>query len=99
VVSHIPGEPGYSPHWGANLVQTAPGIIVEVIAASRFASDHFPEALFDDVEDILAAEEAGLVTIEELGPVLCPIVAEPAAEAPGNNDASEEFSRPWPLTF
>ncbi len=73
---------------------------VEDIANSEFASEHFPEALFDDVEDILGAEEAGLVTITHLGVVvLCPIISEQGAEAPGNNELSEDFPRPWPDTF
>jgi hypothetical protein len=99
VVLHIPGEPGYSPHWNVNLVHTAEGIVLADILASPYASDRFPEALFDDAEDISAAEDAGLVTIEHPGVVvLCPIISEQGAEAPGNNEAPEDFL-PWPDTF
>ena len=100
VVEFIPGETGYSPHWNANLVNTAEGVTVADIVASPYSSEHYPEALFDDVEDILGAEEAGLVTITELGVVvLCPIISEEGAEAPGNNALSEDFPRPWPDNF
>jgi hypothetical protein len=99
VVLHIPGEPGYSPHWNVNVVHTAPGRTLDDILASRFVSGHYPEALFDDVEDILGAEEAGLVTIDHPGVVvLCPIISEEGADAPGNNQASEDFP-PFPQTF
>ena len=58
------------------------------------------QALFDDVEDILGAEAAGLVTVTRLGVVvLCPIISEQGAEAPGNNELSEDFPRPWPVTL
>jgi hypothetical protein len=100
VVLHIPGEPSYSPHWNVNLVNTAEGFTVADIVASPYVSEHYPEALFDDVEDILDAEAAGLVTIERPGVVvLCPIISERGAEAPGNNELSEDFPRPWPETF
>lgn len=96
VVEFIPGEPGYSPHWNVNLVNTAQGVTVADILASGFASDHYPEALFDDVEDILDAEAADLVTIFKPGVVvLCPIVSEKAADAPGNSPLSEDFP-PFP---
>ena len=99
VVEFIPGETGYSPHWNANLVNTAEGVTVADIVASPYVSQHYPEALFDDVEDILGAEEAGLVTITDLGVVvLCPIISEEGAEAPGNNPLPEEFP-PFPETF
>jgi len=99
VVEFIPGEPGYSPHWNANLVNTAPGVTVADILASPYASEHYPEALFDDVEDILGAEAAGLVTIIKLGVVvLCPVISEEGAEAPGNMPLSEDFP-PFPETF
>lgn len=99
VVEFIPGESGYSPHWNVNVVHTAEGVTVADIAASPFVSDHYPEALFDDVEDILAAEEAGLVTIEQPGlVVLCPVISEEGAEAPGNNALPEVFD-PFPETF
>lgn len=99
VAEFIPGEPGYSPHWNVNLVQTAPGVTLADILASPYVSAHYPEALFDDAEDILDAEAAGLVTIDQPGVVvLCPIIPERAAEAPGNTELSEEFP-PFPDTF
>jgi hypothetical protein len=100
VVEFIPGERGYTPHWNAHLVNTAEGVTVADIVASSYSSDRYPEALFDDVQDIRDAEEAGLVTITKLGVVvLCPIISEQAADAPGNTPASEDFPRPWPDTF
>jgi|GEM_PF-809687 len=100
VVEFVPGEAGYSPHWNANLVNTAEGKTVADIVASPYVSDHFPEALFDDVADIRDARDAGLVTNSELGVVvLCPIISEEAAEAPGNTQLSENFPRPWPDEF
>ncbi len=99
VAEFIPGEAGYTPHWNVNVVHTAEGVTVDDILASGFASDHYPEALFDDVEDILAAEAAGLVTIETPGVVvLCPIISEEGAEAPGNTPLSEDFPA-FPATF
>ena len=99
VVEFIPGESGYSPHWNANLVHTAEGVTVADIVASPYVSDHYPEALFDDVEDILGAEEAGLVTVTHLGVVvLCPVISESGADAPGNFPLSEDFP-PFPDTF
>jgi len=100
VVEFIPGEAGYSPHWNAHLVNTAPGVTVAAILADgRFVSAHYPEALFDDVEDILGAEEAGLITVTRLGVVvLCPVISDQGAEAPGNIPLSEEFD-PFPETF
>jgi hypothetical protein len=100
VVEFIPGEAGYSPHWNVNVVHTAEGVTVADIVASPYASAHFPEALFDDAEAILDAEAAGLVTIERPGVVvLCPVISEQGAEAPGNFEISEDFPRPWPDTF
>ena len=100
VAEFIPGEPGYSPHWNVNVVNTASGMTVANILASGYASEHYPETLFDDVADILDAESAGLVTINTPGlVVLCPIISEMGAEAPGNNELSEDFPRPWPETF
>ena len=100
VVEFIPGEAGYSPHWNANLVNTAPGKTVADIVASPYVSEYYPEALFDDVEDILSAEAAGLVTVTRLGVVvLCPIISEKGAEAPGHTELPEDFPRPWPETF
>jgi hypothetical protein len=88
VVLFIPGEPSYSPHWNANLVQTTYGTTVQDILdydGGSLVSTQWPEALFDDTEDLLAAEAAGLVTINRLGVVvLCPVVNEEGAEAPGN---------------
>lgn len=101
VVEHIPGEPGYSPHWNVNLVHTAPGVTLGDILASPYVSEHFDEegVLFDDVEDILGAEAAGLITIDHPGVVvLCPIISEQGAEAPGHIELSEDFP-PFPDTF
>jgi hypothetical protein len=100
VAEFIPGEPGYSPHWNVNIVNTAPGkTLSDDILASPYVSSHYPEALFDDVEDILEAEEAGLVTIMKPGVVvLCPIISEQGAEAPGNTELPEDFP-PFPETF
>lgn len=99
VVEFIPGEQGYSPHWNAHLVNTAEGVTVADIVASPYVSGHYPEALFDDVADILAAEDASLVTVTQLGVVvLCPIISEQGADAPGHMQASEMFP-PFPETF
>jgi hypothetical protein len=99
VAEFIPGEAGYTPHWNVNKVHTAPGVTLSDILASPFASAHYPEALFDDVEDILGAEDAGLITIEHPGVVvLCPIISEQGAEAPGNTELSEDFP-PFPDEF
>ena len=92
VAEFIPGEAGYTPHWNVNIVHTAEGVTLADILASDFASEHYPEALFDDVADILAAEDAGLVFIDTPGVVvLCPVISEQGAEAPGNTELSEEF--------
>src|SRR5210317_2285752 len=48
VAEFIPGEPGYTPHWNVNVVNTAPGVTLADILASGYASAHYPEALFDD---------------------------------------------------
>lgn len=99
VAEFIPGEPGYSPHWNINLVHTASGKTLADIVGSPYVSAHYPEALFDDAADVLAAEAAGLVTVESLGVVvLCPIISEEGAEAPGNTELSEDFP-PFPSTF
>ena len=101
VAEFIPGEAGYSPHWNVNVVHTATGVTLDDILASAFVSEHFGEegVLFDDVEDILGAETAGLVTIDHPGVVvLCPIVSEKSADAPGNTPLSEDFP-PFPQTF
>ena len=50
VAEFIPGEPGYSPHWNVNVVHTAEGVTLADILASPYVSSHYPEALFDDVE-------------------------------------------------
>ena len=99
VAEFIPGERGYSPHWNVNKVHTAGGVTTADIVASPYVSSHYPEALFDDVEDILDAQAAGLVTIEHPGVVvLCPVISEKGAEAPGNTELSEDFPA-FPATF
>lgn len=99
VVLFVPGEPGYSPHWNVNVVHTAEGVTLADILASPYASARYPEALFDDAEDIMDAEAAGLVTIDHPGVVvLCPVISEQGADAPGNNALSEDFL-PFPDTF
>ena len=99
VAEFVPGEAGYTPHWFVNVVHTAEGVTLDDVLASGFASEHYPEALFDDVGDILAAEAGGLVTIEQPGlVVLCPVISEQGAEAPGNVELPEEFP-PFPGTF
>ena len=99
VAQFIPGEPGYSPHWNVNVVNTASGKTLADILASPYASDHYPEALFDDVTDIAGAAAAGLVTIVHPGVVvLCPIISEQGADAPGNIPLSEDFP-PFPDVF
>ena len=99
VAEFIPGEAGYTPHWNVNVVHTAPGKTLDDILASPYASAHYPEALFDDVGDIRAAAAAGLITIDTPGVVvLCPIVSEAAADAPGNTALSEDFPA-FPGTF
>jgi hypothetical protein len=99
VALHIPGEAGYTPHWNVNVVHTAEGVTLADILASPYASAHYPEALFDDAEDILGAETAGLVTIAQPGVVvLCPVISEAGAEAPGHTELSEEFP-PFPDMF
>ena len=99
VALHIPGEPGYSPHWNVNVVHTAAGVTLSDILDSPYVSGRYPEALFDDAEDILKAWADGLVTIEKPGVVvLCPIISEQGAEAPGNNLLPEDFP-PFPDTF
>jgi hypothetical protein len=99
VAEFIPGEAGYSPHWNVNVVHTASGKSLKDILASSYVSEHYPEALFDDVADILAARDAGLITIDRPGVVvLCPVISEEGAEAPGNTQLSEEFP-PFPQTF
>ena len=99
VAEFIPGEMGYSPHWNVNVVHTAPGKTLADILASPYVSAHYPEALFDDVEDILDAQAEGLITIDHPGVVvLCPIISEKGAEAPGNTELPEEFPS-FPETF
>lgn len=101
VAEFIPGEAGYSPHWNVNVVHTAEGKTLADILASPYVSEHYwsEPVLFDDVEDILAAEAAGLVTIEKPGVVvLCPVISEEGAEAPGNTELSEDFPT-FPDTF
>ena len=99
VAQFIPGEPGYTPHWNVNVVHTAAGKTLQDILLSPFASDHYPEALFDDVEDIMGAWAAGLIEIDHPGVVvLCPVISEQGAGAPGQTELSEEFP-PFPDTF
>jgi len=99
VAEFIPGEPGYSPHWNVNVVHTAEGVTLDDIVNSPYVSVHYPEALFDDVEDILDALDAGLVEIVHPGVVvLCPIISEKGAEAPGHTQLSEDFPA-FPDTF
>jgi len=101
VAEFIPGEAGYTPHWNVNVVHTAPGKILNDILASPYASERFAQegVLFDDAEDILGAQAAGLVVIDHPGVVvLCPIISEEAAEAPGNTLLSEDFP-PFPQMF
>jgi len=99
VAEFIPGEPGYSPHWNVNVVHTAAGVTLDDILSSSYVSEHYPEALFDDVEDILSAQAEGLVTIVKPGVVvLCPVISEQGAEAPGNTELSEDFPM-FPETF
>jgi hypothetical protein len=100
VAEFIPGEAGYTPHWNVNVVHTAEGVTLADILASPYASAHYPEALFDDAEDILDAQDAGLVTLEHPGlVVLCPIISEQGAEAPGNVELPEDEFDPFPDTF
>jgi len=99
VALFIPGEAGYSPHWNVNVVHTAQGVLLDDILDSPFSSEHYPEALFDDAVDILAAQEAGLITIDHPGVVvLCPIISKKGAEAPGNTELTEDLP-PFPDTF
>lgn len=99
VVLHIPGEAGYTPHWNVNIVHTADGVTVQDIVNAGLASSNFVpggtdnNVLFDNVDDILEAEDIGLVTITKPGVVvLCPIISEEGAEAPGNVLKSESFT-------
>jgi hypothetical protein len=94
VVEFIPGEAGYSPHWNVNLVQTVGGATVGDILDAGLLSEHYAEegVIFDDVEDIWEAVHLGLVTVARPGVVvLCPVVAEQSADAPGNTEAPEDF--------
>ncbi len=100
VALFIPGEPGYSPHWNVNVVHTLPGVTVQDIIDAGLASEHFDDepVLFDDAEDIFAAEDMGLVELLRPGVVvLCPIISEEGAEAPGNTELPEEFPNPFVL--
>ncbi len=101
VALFIPGEPGYSVHWNVNVVHTAEGVTADDIINSPFVSTHREDegVLFDDVEDILGAQEAGLVTIDRPGIVVnCPVISEEGAEAPGHRPLSEDFP-PIPNIF
>jgi len=101
VVEFIPGEPGYSPHWNVYFVHSAEGVTVQDILDSGYASSHFDSegVLFDDVRDLRAALQAGLVIFERPGVVVhCPIISEKGAEAPGNTELPEVFE-PFGETF
>lgn len=101
VVEFIPGEPGYSPHWNVYLVHSAEGVTVQDILNSNYASSHFDSlgVLFDDVEDLRSAQQAGLVTFDRPGVVVnCPIISGRGAAAPGLTQASETFT-PFGETF
>jgi len=101
VAEFIPGEAGYTPHWNVNVVHTAPDKTLGDILASPYASERYDTegVLFDDAEDILDAQADGLVVIDHPGVVvLCPIISEQAADAPGNSPLSEDFP-PFPDEF
>ena len=101
VAEFIPGEAGYTPHWNVNVVHTAAGKTLDDILASPYVSEHYASegVLFDDVQDILDAQAAGLVTIDHPGVVvLCPVISEQGAEAPGNTQLSEDLPA-FPGTF
>ena len=94
VVLHIPGEPGFTPHWNVNVVHTAPGVTVQDIINAGLSSSHFTGegVIFDDAADVMEAERQGLVRIDRPGlVVLCPIVSEAAAEANGHTPQPETF--------
>ena len=105
VVLFIPGEAGYSPHWNVNFVHTAAGKTIQDIIDGGFAAENYhitggENILFDDAEDIMDAVTAGVVTIQQPGVVvLCPIVSEKAADAPGNTEAPEDEFPAFPNTF
>ncbi|MGR9117162.1 MAG: hypothetical protein ACU85E_15490 [Gammaproteobacteria bacterium] len=100
VALFIPGERGYSPHWNVNVVHTAPDRTLDDILASPYVSEHYPEALFDDAVDIMGAMSAGLITIDQPGVVvLCPIISEEGAEAPGNTELPEDEFFDFPDEF
>jgi hypothetical protein len=96
VVLFIPGERGYSPHWNVNVVHTAYGVTVQDIIDAGLASERFGDepVLFDDAEDVLTAVDMGLLVLEQPGiVVLCPIISEEGAEAPGNTQLPEDEFR------
>ncbi|HLA74659.1 MAG TPA: hypothetical protein VJM76_01945 [Gammaproteobacteria bacterium] len=98
VVLTVPGDKGYSPHWDVVVVHSAAGITVQDILNSGLASAQFAGGgpLFDDHRNIVEAARRGLVTLIEPGlVVLCPIVSEAAAHAPGKTPVPEVFE---PLT-
>ncbi len=102
VVEFIPGEPGYSPHWNVYVVHSAEGVTVQDILDSGYASSHYTTegVLFDDVADLRAALQAGLVTFDRPGVVVhCPIISEKGAEAPGNTELPEDQFEPFDETF
>lgn len=101
VVEFIPGEAGYSPHWNVYIVHSAEGVTVQDILNSEYVSSHYESegVLFDDVNDLRGALQAGLVTFDRPGVVVnCPIISEEGAEAPGNTELSEDFE-PFGTTF
>lgn len=72
---------------------------MEHLLAGPYPSSHYPDALFDDVDDVLAAANDGLVTTATPGVVVnCPIVSENATDAPRNTPLSEDFP-PFDNTF
>jgi hypothetical protein len=105
VVLFIPGEAGYSPHWNVNFVHTAADKTIQDIIDGGFAAENYhitggENILFDDAEDIMDAVTAGVVTIQQPGVVvLCPIVSESAADAPGNTELPEDEFPAFPNTF
>jgi hypothetical protein len=105
VVLFVPGEAGYSPHWNVNLVHTAAGKTIQDIIDGGYAAENYNitggrNVLFDDAQDIMDAESAGIITIEKPGVVvLCPIVPEQTADAPGNTEGPDDEFPAFPPTF
>ena len=100
VALFIPGERGYSPQWNVGVVHTAPGKTLADILASPYVSARYPDALFDDAADIMAAEAAGLITVDQPGIVVrCPVISEQGAAARGNTALPEDEFPAFPTTF